>query len=241
LLANKQVSLAHLDPTDAMTSPERERNASRTREAILDAAERLFAEQGYEATSLSQVGHLAGVSRATPGYFYGSKPELYRAVLDRCFGEVLQAVQAGRERALASGESAEVVLEGAVSDYFDFLAARPNFVRLLEREALAGPGLLPEAAVELRAGREALAALAGELGLDPTPSGDAAQLLLSIIALCWFPLVHGGTVAPAVGVDLSGPTALAQRKRHVIDLVLYGALGRPAAAPTMQPSAGDAR
>jgi hypothetical protein len=53
--------------------------------------------------------------------------------------------------------------------------------------------------------------------------------------------VHGGTVAPAVGVDLSGPTALAQRKRHVIDLVLYGALGRPAAAPTMQPSAGDAR
>jgi TetR/AcrR family transcriptional regulator len=222
-----------------MTAPERERNATRTREAILDAAERLFAEQGYDATSLSQVGHAAGVSRATPGYFYGSKPELYRAVLDRCFGEVRQAIQAGRERALASGESPEVVLEGAVSDYFDFLGARPNFLRLLEREALTARGVLPEAAVEVQAGREALAALAVELGLDPSPSGDAAQLLLSIIALCWFPLVHAATVAPAVGVGLDGPAALSQRKRHVIDLVLYGVHGRQT-VPMVQPSAGSA-
>jgi AcrR family transcriptional regulator len=222
-----------------MTAPERERNATRTREAILDAAERLFAEQGYDATSLSQVGQAAGVSRATPGYFYGSKPELYRAVLDRCFGEVRQAIQAGRERALASGESPEVVLEGAVSDYFDFLGARPNFLRLLEREALTARGVLPEAAVEVQAGREALAALAVELGLDPSPSGDAAQLLLSIIALCWFPLVHAATVAPAVGVGLDGPAALSQRKRHVIDLVLYGVHGRQT-VPMVQPSAGSA-
>lgn len=228
-----------MSPRLTDTSPERERNAARTREAILDAAERLFAEQGYEATSLSQVGKSAKVSRATPGYFYGSKPELYRAVLDRCFSEVLGAVRTGRERALASGESPEVVLGGAVSDYFDFLVARPNFVRLLEREALTTRGILPEASVELQAGREALAALAVELGLDPGPSGDAAQLLLSIISLCWFPLVHAETVAPAIGVSLDGPAALAQRKRHVINLVLYGVLGRPALTPIVQSSAGN--
>jgi TetR/AcrR family transcriptional regulator len=224
-----------------MSAPERERNAARTREAILDAAERLFAQQGYGATSLSQVGKMAGVSRATPGYFYGSKPELYRAVLDRCFGEVSRAVQAGRDRALASGESAEVVLEGAVADYFDFLVSRPNFIRLLEREALAARGTLPEAAVEVQAGREALAALAVELGLDPSPSGEAAHLLLSIIALCWFPLVHASTVAQAVGVKVEGAAALARRKRHVINLVLYGVHGRSAMAPVAQPSAGSSR
>jgi len=224
-----------------MSAPERERNAARSREAILDAAERLFAQQGYGATSLSQVGKMAGVSRATPGYFYGSKPELYRAVLDRCFGEVSRAVQAGRDRALASGESAEVVLEGAVSDYFDFLVSRPNFIRLLEREALAARGTLPEAAVEVQAGREALAALAVELGLDPSPSGEAAHLLLSIIALCWFPLVHASTVAQAVGVRVEGAAALARRKRHVIDLVLHGVHGRSNLAPMAQPSAGSSR
>jgi len=213
-----------------MTAPERERNPTRTREAILDAAERLFAEQGYEATSLSQVGQEAGVSRGTPGYFYGSKADLYRAVLERCFTDVGKAVQVGRERALASGEAADVVLEGAVGDYFDFIVGRPNFVRLLEREALTAAGVLPEAPAEIQVGREALAALAVELGLDPSPSGDAAQLLLSIIALCWFPLVHAGTIATAIGVDMTSTEALAQRKRHVIDLVLYG-VHRSAVAP----------
>ncbi len=208
--------------------PERERNPQRSREAILDAAERLFAEQGYEAASLSQVGQAAGVSRGTPGYFFGSKADLYRAVLDRCFGEVRRAIQSGRERALASGESGEVVLEGAVGDYFDFLVARPNFVRLLEREALSGIGVLPDAPAELHTGRQALAALAVELGLDPSPSGDAAHLLLSIVALCWFPVVHAGTVARAFGVDLSTKDAIEQRKRHVIELVLHGVHGRAA-------------
>ena len=123
---------------------DRERNPDRTREAILDAAERLFADQGYDATSLSQVGQAAGVSRGTPGYFFGSKPDLYRAVLERCFGEVRRAVASGRERALASGETPEVVLAGAVGDYFDFLVARPSFLRLLERQALGGgSGALP--------------------------------------------------------------------------------------------------
>ncbi len=207
-------------------SPDRERNPERSREAILDAAERLFADQGYDATSLSQVGQAAGVSRGTPGYFFGSKADLYRAVLDRCFGEVRRAVASGRERALASGETPEVVLAGAVGDYFDFLTARPSFVRLLERQALGGgSGALP-GADHLEAGREALAALAQEVGLDAGPSGDAAQLLLSIVALCWFPLVHAHTVAPAVGVTLATPDALERRKRHVIELVLYGVHGR---------------
>ncbi len=48
---------------------DKERNPARSRAAILDAAERLFADQGYEATSLSAVGTAAGVSRGDPGLF----------------------------------------------------------------------------------------------------------------------------------------------------------------------------
>ena len=95
---------------------ERVRDADRTRELILDAAERLFAEQGYEETSLADVGRVAGVSRATPGYFFGSKAELHRAVLERCFADVRRAVREGKARALASGQTPEVILAGAVGD-----------------------------------------------------------------------------------------------------------------------------
>ena len=206
-----------------VSNPDKIRDAERSRVAILDAAERLFAELGYDATSLTQVGATAGVSRGTPGYFFGSKAELYQAVLDRSFAEVREAVREGRARALASNESPETILAGAVSDYFDFLAARPNFVRLIEREALSGTRL-PDG-TSLSAGQEALAAISAELGLDDAPSGQAAQLLLSIIALCWFPMIHARTVAPAVGVRLEEPGELEQRKRHVVGLVLHGLRG----------------
>ena len=215
---------------------DRLRNADRSRAAILDAAEKLFAEKGYDATSLHDVGTAAGVSRGTPGYFFGSKAELYRAVLDRMFAEVREAVRAGRDRALASAREPESILAGAVSDYFDFLSARPHFVRLIEREALSGGALL-DGAAHLTAGQEALAAISAELGLDDSPSGDAAQLLLSIISLCWFHLIHARTVAPAVGVSVAGSSDLERRKRHVIDLVLHGIGGLRAAVPaTLNPA-----
>jgi TetR/AcrR family transcriptional regulator len=221
------------------SSADRERNPDRTRAAILDAAEKLFARKGFDATSLSEVGTTAGVSRGTPGYFFGSKADLYQAVLDRSFAEVRQAVRAGRARALASGQSPETLLTGAVSDYFDFLAARPNFIRLIEREALNGGSQL-DGVSHLSAGQEALAAISAELGLDDSPSGDAAQLLLSIIALCWFHLIHAHTVAPAVGVMLENPDDLERRRRHIVDLLLNGLAGldRPMAS-TLNPSSHD--
>ncbi|HET6778968.1 MAG TPA: TetR family transcriptional regulator [Gemmatimonadales bacterium] len=206
------------------TNSDKIRDPERSRNAILDAAERLFAEQGFDATSLNQVGAAAGVSRGTPGYFFRSKAELYQAVLDRSFAEVRDAVRAGRERALASNEDHETILAGAVSDYFDFLLARPNFVRLIEREALNG-SRLPDGVSHLSAGQEALAAISAELGLDDSASGEAAQLLLSIIALCWFPMIHARTVAPAVGVRLDATAEIERRKRHVIGLVLHGLRG----------------
>ena len=205
---------------------------------ILDAAEQLFADQGYDATSLNQVGAAAGVSRGTPGYFFGSKADLYQAVLDRSFAEVREAVREGRARALASNESSETILAGAVSDYFDFLAARPNFVRLIEREALSG-SRLPHGVSHLSAGQEALAAISAELGLDESASGEAAQLLLSIISLCWFHLIHGRTVAPAVGVRLEDADDLERRKRHVISLVLHGLRGADFTTSSTEHSSHD--
>jgi TetR/AcrR family transcriptional regulator len=206
-------------------SNDKERNATRSRETILDAAEELFAHQGYEGTSLNQVGAQAGVSRGTPGYFFGSKEALYQAVLERCFRRVREAIRSGRDRALASQEPPEVVLAGAVGEYFDFIMENPNFVRLMEREALSGAerlNQLPNANLVA----EAVNAISEELGLDPTQGVEAAHLVLSIIGICWFPAVHASTVMPALGFNGSDQTFREQRKQHVVDLVLRGVEGR---------------
>lgn len=197
---------------------ERERNATRSRELILDAAERLFAEHGYAGTRLSDVGRAAGLSRATPGYFFGSKADLLRAVLERCFEEVRRAVREGRDRALASGQAPEVVLAGAVSDYFDFVAARPAFVRLIQREALGGGATLDGLPLGLATGQEMIAALTQELGLEEADPSDVTHLLFSLIALSWFPHIQGATLGRVIGLDSTAPDFLAERKRHVTEL-----------------------
>ena len=54
-----------------------------TKEKILDAAESLFMEHGFEATSLRAITTAAGVNLAAVNYHFGSKEELFQAVLTR--------------------------------------------------------------------------------------------------------------------------------------------------------------
>ena len=212
--------------------PDRERNPARTRQRVLDAAETLFAERGYSGTSLNDVGAEAGVSRGTPGYFFGSKASLYQAVIDRCFERVRHAIRSGKERALASGKDAEVVLAGAVSEYFDFMIDHPKFVRLMEWEALNGGSQLQQASPLVEVVREAIEAMGVELEVGPSHQQATAQLLLSIISLCSFPLVHSRTTLSALGLDPSDPAFAESRKRHVVELVVQGAREQLALAAT---------
>ena len=202
------------------TPPARPRDAERTRSAVLDAAEALFADHGFSATSMADVGAAAGVSRGTPGYFFRSKADLYAAVLSRSFADALDAVRVGKLRAIRSGRPAADVLAGAVSDYVDFVADRPAFVRLIQREALGeaiGIGNLP---LGQAVGAEAIAALGQELGFSPRARSAVMHILLSLIALTWFPQLHATTLVSAIGFDASNPQFVAARKQHITTLLL---------------------
>jgi len=65
-------------------------SADQTKEAILDAAERLFAEQGFDATSLRAVTAEAGTNLAAVNYHFGSKSALLPAVVARILVPVCQ-------------------------------------------------------------------------------------------------------------------------------------------------------
>ena len=54
--------------------------ADRTRAAVLDAAERLFARRGYAATRLEDVAEAVGVKRAALFYHFRDKQALYDAI-----------------------------------------------------------------------------------------------------------------------------------------------------------------
>jgi len=61
----------------------RQRDAERTRTAILDAAQTLFSTRGFANTGVREVTDLAGVNSALVGRYFGSKEGLFRAALER--------------------------------------------------------------------------------------------------------------------------------------------------------------
>jgi TetR/AcrR family transcriptional regulator len=58
------------------------------RAAIRDQALGLFAERGFDATSIGEIAAAAGVPKANVLYYFGSKDELWREAVDALFAEV---------------------------------------------------------------------------------------------------------------------------------------------------------
>jgi AcrR family transcriptional regulator len=122
------------------------RGAAVTKERLLDAAETLFMEHGFEATSLRLITASAGVNLAAVNYHFGSKEELFQAVLTRRLDPMNQArvdLLTTFEQAAAPGPvPCEKILSAMLIPAL-LLARDPerggsNFLRLLGR-AYADP------------------------------------------------------------------------------------------------------
>ena len=194
----------------------RRRDADVSRRAILDAAEDLFSQRGYERATLSQIGRRAGVSTGLPTYFFGGKDALYRAVLERLIAEREARLEPLAARAVRSFERTgdrRTALEVLISSYIDFLRERPALVRLMGREALDGgrhlaPG--PRHSLAVASAIERIAAAA---------AADLDQLMITTVALCFFPFEHNDTMLAAMGRDAMSDEFAAARKRHVVDVL----------------------
>ena len=101
-----------------------------TRELILDAAERLFAAQGFPRTTIKQIGQAAGVNSALLYYYFRDKDRLYREVLQRLVGTLVEQT-GGR---LAAGGTPADRLRGLLEAQADVLARHPNLPKLFLRE-----------------------------------------------------------------------------------------------------------
>ena len=119
----------------AAPRPERRRDRGlQTRAEIVAAAERHFAERGFEATRLDDIAAAVGIQRAAIFYHFGDKNELHAAVLD--------AILEGAVAALPSAGSIAERLEASLAGWVDYVAQRPSVARLILREAAnARPGV----------------------------------------------------------------------------------------------------
>jgi TetR/AcrR family transcriptional regulator len=106
-----------------------------TRQRVIDAAMRAFADRGYEATSLDSLAAELGVRKQTILYHFSSKEALLDAVIDEAGRELIQVLSA----AVAGAGEGWVRIDAVVRSVFRLAGRRPELLGLLREVSRLGP------------------------------------------------------------------------------------------------------
>lgn len=178
------------------------RLAPQERRALLvAAAEETFASRGYTQAGLAEVATLAGVSKTLLyHYFPDGRPELYREVMERLVGEVLDVVQAA-VRAPRSTDKRLAELVVALLTYFETHRDAYRLL-ILEPWGSGDPGIVGQAmAVKARLAGELNALLAPAGQPLPVTMAGAAAALGALLQVC--ELSMAGQITSEQAVDLA--------------------------------------
>ena len=187
-----------------------------TRESILDAADQLFGELGFDAATTREISERSQVNKALIHYHFGSKEGLLTAVLERYFGRLEVALVEAVSKPGRPRQRVYRLLEAHV----DFLATNRSFSAIVQREAAGGnqmdwirDRMLPM----LQHGRSLLAPMLTD------PDLQAEDLMITFYGMVASYFTYADLLGPMLGRDPLSPDSLEQRKRHLrrmADLVL---------------------
>jgi AcrR family transcriptional regulator len=103
------------------------RRGARSREAVLDAAERLIAEKGYDAAAVAALVKEAGIPASSIYHYFGSKEGVLLAVMERGAGRFFAALPIPAERMGTQPEHLRVLVQAVAAT----LERHPDFLRIL--------------------------------------------------------------------------------------------------------------
>jgi len=204
----------------------------RTRQAILAAAERLFAERGFAETRLEDVADAVEIRRASIVYYFRDKRELYDAVLADVFAGLHERIETAL---LATGPLARRI-PAAAAAWVDYVGERPSLARLLLREVADSgyrAGLARDGEPALLAHIQPFFALAARIveegEADPVlvrAHLDPVHVASSIAGATVFFVAAMPALLPGHGFEPLRPDQLAAHRHQILDLV-HRLLGIP--------------
>lgn len=151
------------------------------REQLIVIARGLFAEKGYEATSVEEIAARAEVSKPVVYEHFGGKEGLYAVVVDREVRKLLDTVTAS----LTAGRAHELVEQAALA-LLDYIENSSDGFRILVRDSPVGSSSGSFISILSDVGTRVEHILAEEFkrrGLDPKFAPMYAQMLVGMVAL----------------------------------------------------------
>ncbi len=193
--------------------------SSTSKEKILEAADHLFGQLGFDATTTREIAEESGVNKALIHYHFKNKEALLGSLLDRYYHDLAETLGG----ALGAEGPLRDRLLNLIDSYCDFLADNRNFSTIVQREAAGGrhqEWIQARMVPIFEMGTQWVLA-----AFPTTVAGDlaAAHLLVSFYGMVVTYFTYSGVIGHLLGADPLGDAALAERKIHLhrmVDILL---------------------
>jgi AcrR family transcriptional regulator len=197
------------------------RDPEQTQARILEAAKAEFARAGLGGARVDRIAEVAGVNKRMLYYYFGSKDDLFRAVLEASYADIRESEKALHLEALDPVEA----VRRLVAFSWQYHLAHPEFLSLLNSENLHHAEHLKHSK-RVRSMHSPFVAMIGHILERGVQSGvfrtgvDAVQLYISIAGLSYFYLSNNFTLSAIFGRNLKSAKACDERLLHMTDVVL---------------------
>jgi AcrR family transcriptional regulator len=236
-LLNLPDKLANFDPPMALQNSTNRTTAMRkpkapvaNRARILAAATAAFAALGYDGASMDAIAARTHTTRALINYYFGSKEQLYLAVLERVYAEIREAEDALELDHLAPLDAMRRIVEFT----YDYYVGHEYFVRIVVAENQAR-GRHMKRSPTLRTLNRPIVERLGTVIARGQSSGvfrrdvDAVDVHMAIAALGMFNVTNQFTFGTLFHRDMGAKGDVTGRRGIVADIILSWLV--PARAP----------
>ncbi|QUS36305.1 TetR/AcrR family transcriptional regulator [Falsirhodobacter algicola] len=207
------------DSEEGQKTP-RKRDAAATRKRILDAAREDFAEHGFTGARVDRIANASGANVQMIYRYFGSKDELYLAVLADIYVRIRQHEQTFDLTAKAPLDGIRQLVEFT----YDYMRDHPEFVALIRSENVSGGQFVRRLPIVSESTQSLIGALTNllERGYesgDIKVKIDAKHLYVTILSLCIVHQSQRSTLSVMLEEDLGAPEWLDVQRRIAVDVV----------------------
>lgn len=182
----------------AVALERRQQQGQETRQRILEAALRQFAEHGFDGVAMRDIAAEAGIKHALINYHFESKEGLWREAVSHMFARLADEVTVP---GAVPGDPA--AYRTFIRRYVQYCARHPEHARLMVQESVRGGDRLRWAVEQyIEPGHRVLAPFTlAQVEAGRLPAIWPWSLVYIIVAMCQAPFMLGGEFAALTGLD----------------------------------------
>lgn len=198
----------------------REKNSTKSKEDILNAAELAFSKKGVYGTRVDEIAKIAKINKRMIYEYFGCKVDLYKKVLEIVYKRIGNYGRA----VLSEQDSFEAAVKKVAKFYFDYLSSNPTYVNLLQWENMNEGEYIKD--VDLSSIRQPVLIQLGQILERDKQAGiirsdvDPNQILITLLTTTFAYFSNRYTLSKVLQYDLMNEQSIIKKSEDLANMII---------------------